>query len=141
MAFVIKLQFCEDFLPVLHHLSLKIPGFPSFYSAWQVQSEGFLHIDLKDLNQVYQFLTRSPCDDLELNLNFYVDHILEIAPSSTYKQKWWECELGGLLILSAKSPAFFTPNSAFFDLPSPLFQPPLSPSSQLSATSWIYQLH
>lgn len=139
MAFAIKLQLSEDFLPLLHHLSLKIPGFTTFYNSWLAKSEDFMYIDMRDLNQIYKILTKKPYDDLELNHNFYVDHILEIAPSSTYEKKWWESELAiPVDIFTIESPAFIKLDSVFNDIPVPQFQKTLSLSSIGSAFSYIY---
>lgn len=89
VALAVKFHFNNDVGPFAMHLSGKIQGFLAFFSSWMNRNDEFLSISLQELNKVLTSLTQGPFDDCFIDLNYYVDSILEMAPASVYEKPMW----------------------------------------------------
>jgi hypothetical protein len=133
VAFVTKVQFNHDTDPLLNHLCSKIPSFITFFNSWMQNNDEYFEVNLKDLNRTFETLTKKPFNDVEMNHNFYVDHILEIAPASTYEKKWWQNELSAPVEQAFPDPpAMIKLDSVFCDMPVLGFQRNISVGSACS---------
>mmetsp|Transcript_21896 Transcript_21896/g.39940 ORF Transcript_21896/g.39940 Transcript_21896/m.39940 type:complete len:234 (+) Transcript_21896:1058-1759(+) len=88
-AFAAKLYLNDDIEPVEAYLNRKINDFSSFYESW-LEDKRF-EVTPRELNSKFRALTRivlQPEEDALVDYNFYVDDILQIAPSSMHPDEY-----------------------------------------------------
>ncbi|CAG9331552.1 unnamed protein product [Blepharisma stoltei] len=136
--------------PFKAYLVTKIPNFSNIYNCWAGNRKNALSIFPQELNRVYKSLSKPVIsqDDLKLiDYNYYVDDILELAPSVPHKPHNVLAKEKALETIKEVPENFFINMEAYKEIEptgillgkkDSIFSPNLNCETPTLATSWSY---